>query len=115
MAKTAKTNKKTSKDLILSGSLTLRAASDIRQQILSALDENETVKLLLQEVEEVDLSFVQIFCAAHRSAIQKEKSLLVQSDLPEVFTKIIKEAGLQGHIGCSADGQESCVWIDHKI
>lgn len=115
MAKTTETHNIASKDLILSGSLSLRSASEIRQQILAALDEAETVKLLLQDVEEVDLSFVQIFCSAHRSAVLKGKSLLMQSQLPEVFTNVIEDAGLQGHIGCSADDREGCVWQDHNI
>ena len=110
MAKAKKTKSVATKDLVLSGSLSLRSASDIRKQLLVALDEADTVKLLLQDVEDVDLSLVQIICAAHRSAVSNNKVLLLQDKLPDAFVQIIEDAGLNGHIGCSTDDRGCCVW-----
>ena len=110
MAKTVKTKLKDSREVILSGSLVLSSAGDIRAQLLQALDESDIVHLMLQDVTEVDLSLVQIICAAHRSALQRKKSLVLQKDLPDSFVQIIEDAGLQDHIGCSSGTRENCVW-----
>ena len=80
--------------------------------ILMALDEAETVSLLFQDVEEVDLSLVQIICAAHRSAVRNDKELTMQGSLPDAFVQIIDDAGLNGHIGCLADARDCSVWQD---
>ncbi len=112
MTKAGETKESTVREVMLSGSLSLRSASEIRQRLLAALDEADTVKLLLRDIEDVDLSLVQIICAAHRSAILKNKSLILQNDLPEMFVQIIEDAGLDGHIGCSAEEKECCVWQD---
>ena len=110
MVKAGKTKSSAVKEVVLSGSLSLRAASEIRKQLLHALDEADTIKLLLQDVEDIDLSLVQIVCAVHRSAIQKNKSLIMQDNLPDEFIQIIEDAGLDGHIGCSSGGRDCCVW-----
>ena len=112
MTKAGKTKEATVREVVLSGSLSLRSASEIRQRLLAALDEADTVKLLLRDIEDVDLSLVQIICAAHRSALLKNKALVLQDKLPEMFAQIIEDAGLKGHIGCSADEKECCVWQD---
>ena len=110
MAKTVKTKLKDSREVILSGSLVLSSAGDSRAQLLQALDESDIVHLMLKDVTEVDLSLVQIICAAHRSALQRKKSLFLQKDLPDSFVQIIEDAGLQDHIGCSSGTCENCVW-----
>ena len=112
MTKAGKTKESTKREVVLSGSLSLGAASAIRQQLLDAFDEADTVKLLLHDIDDIDLSIVQIICAAHRSAILKNKTLILQDNLPELFAQIIEDAGLDGHIGCSADEKECCVWQD---
>ena len=64
----------------------------------------------LVDFDDVDLSLVQIICAAHRSAISNNKVLLLQDKLPDAFVQIIDDAGLNGHIGCSTDDRGCCVW-----
>ena len=111
MAKPVKAKSITRKEVVLSGSLSLSSAADNRKQLLQALDEADTVQLILQEVEDVDLSLVQIICAAHRSAIQRDKLLELQNDLPDIFTQIIEDAGLHSHIGCTSDKRGCCIWL----
>ena len=110
MVKAKKPKETTTKDVVLTGSLSLRVASDIRDQLLHALNDADVVNVRLVDTADIDLSVVQIFCAAHRSAILKNKSLILQNKLPDAFVQIIKDAGLNGHIGCSAKERKGCVW-----
>jgi ABC-type transporter Mla MlaB component len=110
MAKSAKNKIATEKEVVLSGDLTLRFAGSVRNQILQALDKAEIVHILFQDVEDVDLSFIQIICASHRSVIEKNKSLVLQDNLPAVLTQLVDESGLKGQIGCSLDIKGACLW-----
>ena len=110
MVKAKKPKDSTTKDVVFTGSLSLRVASDIRNQLIQALEDADTVNVLLKDTEDIDLSVVQIFCAAHRSAMLKNKTLILQNKLPDAFVQTINDAGLNGHIGCSAVEREGCVW-----
>ena len=110
MAKSRKIKESGTKEVVLSGSLSLRSAAEIRNQLLIALDEADTVNILLQDVEDVDLSLIQILCSAHRSAHARGKSFVMPESLPDMFVQIVEDAGFQGHIGCSDSGAEGCVW-----
>ena len=112
MVKAGKTKISAGKEVVLSGSLALRSAGEIRKQLLRAFEEADKVSLLFRDVEEVDLSLVQIICAAHHSAVRNGKTLTMQGSLPDAFTQVIDDAGLNGHISCSADARGCCVWQD---
>jgi len=100
-------------EIILSGNLSLGFAAEVRERLLQALATSATVRIVLRDVTELDLSLVQILCAAHRSAIMAGKVLVLDERLPDQFVKIIEDAGLQGHIGCSSDGRDNCIWHRH--
>ena len=110
MAKSGKVKESGTKDVLLSGSLSLGSAAEIRNQLLIALDEADTVNIMLQDVEDIDLSLIQILCSAHRSAHARGKSFIMPESLPDMFTQVIEDAGFKGHIGCSNSGAEGCVW-----
>ena len=76
------------------------------------LDEADTVSVLLQNVEDLDLSLIQILCSAHRSAHARGKSFVLPENLPDMFVQVVEDAGFQGHIGCSHSGEEGCIWKD---
>jgi ABC-type transporter Mla MlaB component len=103
-------SRKTDKPVILSGRLSLGAAAEVCNQLRQAFDAADIINILLQDVEDVDLSTVQLFCAAHRSALARNKTLVLQNNLPVLFVQLIEEAGLQGHIGCSLGAKGGCLW-----
>ncbi len=110
MAKSVKKKEAIIKEIVLTGSLSLGSVGEVRTQLQHALSEADTVKILLQDIEDIDLSIIQIICSAHRTALLRNKALILQSHLPAVFIQIIEESGLQGHIGCSHGGKDGCVW-----
>ena len=110
MAKSGKVKDSATKEVVLSGSLSLAFAAEIRNQLLHAFDEADTVHVSLKDVDDVDLSLIQILCSAHRSALARKKTLTLQKSLPDMFVQIVDDAGFQGHIGCSNGGEECCVW-----
>jgi ABC-type transporter Mla MlaB component len=110
MVKGGNVENSNTKEIVLTGSLSLAFAAEIRTQLLQALDEAETVHISMKDVDEVDLSLIQLLCSAHRSALARKKTLILQKSLPDMFVQIVDDAGFQGHIGCSNGGEECCLW-----
>ena len=82
------------REVTLAGDLTLPRAGEIREQLLSAL-EGEEVVLRFGGTGAVDLSFVQLLCAARRSASVRERRLTVAGDpVPRAVASLVRRAGL---------------------
>jgi len=58
-----------------------------------ALDSCQTIKISLKDIESIDLSCIQIFCAAHKTAFKADKRLTLDAALPEAAALAIEQAG----------------------
>ena len=97
--------------LVFSGDLTLRTATEVKKNVTKVLASSATIQVSFKDVSDVDLSFVQIICAAHRSAVTDGKKIEFPVQWPEAFVNLTKESGLNGHVGCSSDGHILCPWL----
>jgi anti-anti-sigma factor len=61
--------------LTLAGELTVLNACDIRNRLLTALDDTDGVDVDLSQVTEVDTAGVQLIVAAKREAEERHKAL----------------------------------------
>jgi len=79
------------------GKLTIEKASQFREELVSALAEASTLLIDLSDVEEIDLSGVQLIYSARRSAIAKGKELhLVGLAQPAVAKRLAAGGFLRG-------------------
>jgi len=108
MARAKKTGGK--RKLALSGDLTLLQAAQMREALQQELAAAEQLEVVFSDVGSVDLSLVQVLCAAHRSARKAGKNIILPGGLPDAFVRLIDDGGFYGHIGCSLDGRIACVW-----
>jgi len=99
---------------VFSGDLTLRRISEIKEEFSNLISGNDDVRLSLENIEDIDLSFIQVLCASHRTIINDGKTMVLTGNLPEVFRKLTLEAGLDRHIGCSLNGDVLCPWLENK-
>jgi anti-anti-sigma regulatory factor len=95
----------------LSGSLTIDRAVELRSTLLEALDSRDEVLLDLGGAGEIDLSFLQILCSAHKTSLIRHKRFALEGKRPEVLERIVKEAGFRRQAGCKLDKQKCCLWI----
>jgi anti-anti-sigma regulatory factor len=100
----------TLRKIVFTGDLTLIRAGELRDALLGELAAGDSVEIDLAKVESVDLSVMQILCAAHQSARRQGKVLHLVNALPESLLRLVDEGGFSGHIGCALDGQVACVW-----
>lgn len=98
------------KELLLSGDLVLRHIARLKGEILTALEENDHLLLDLSAAKVVDLPFLQLLCSAHRSAVQRNKSLGLTGEIPDDFRRKLDAAGFLRHVGCGLDCPKTCIW-----
>ena len=98
-----------SSSLNLSGSLTVKNAAGIRDDLLKALDGNNIINIHLEEVSEVDLSSLQVVCAAHRYALAKGKTFNL-NDPDGILISAGRAAGFSDGEKCRFAKDNECLW-----
>lgn len=95
----------------LEGIWTIERACELRQLLLECLNEEQEVIVDVGGVVEVDLSFLQLLCSAHRTFSRHHKQLSLDDDKPEALKEFVKNAGYVRTLGCHQAGGGNCLWI----
>ncbi len=97
--------------LALEGGLTIEDAAELRTVIAEALAAATHLVLDLAGVPTADLCCLQLFCAAHRTAVRSGKTLEL-SNVGEAFVRGMEETGYARHEGCLEGPFAGCLWIE---
>lgn len=84
--------------LLLRGNLTIEHAGEIKKELLSAFEQTDRLVLAIESNVIADLSFLQLLCAAHRTACKEKKTFEVDSSAASTIRGLMQEAGCQ-HAG----------------
>ncbi len=95
--------------LSLEGDMTLTDALEIKDVLLEAIDKVGTLHLEIKQAESVDISFLQLVCAAHRECFLSGKKILLQDNPGGDLKKIISKAGYSKTLGCPKDAKHTCL------
>ncbi|MBI5101001.1 MAG: STAS domain-containing protein [Nitrospirae bacterium] len=98
----------------LGGMLTLENAVAIRGVLSEELKRAGEIVLSLDPASEADVSFFQILCAAHRTALRENRQLVIKNILQAPLASCIDAAGFRREKGCSHDRDGSCLWTGGK-
>lgn len=96
-------------ELVLSGEITNRSLSELRPVLVQSLTCVNRLSLRLEDIEEVDLSLLQLLCSTHKTASLLMKELTLVAPAPSI-TRAVQEAGFFSHSRCSHGTDESCFW-----
>jgi ABC-type transporter Mla MlaB component len=98
--------------LYFEGELTVMRATEIKDNLIDALLKSQHVEIEFGEVTKVDLSCLQLMCSAHRTAVEKGKSLaLINPDVPQ-FSGIKEIVGFAVHKECRFNRKNDCLWLE---
>jgi len=93
------------------GNLDISQAGRLREELLAAFEQADTVTLRLDGVSEADLSFFQVLFAAHHEAAGRQKKLLVAGDgIQENLRRLMVDGGIVRHFDCQHDKGQRCFW-----
>ena len=99
--------------LKISGDVTIHNSGEMHRLLLELLDTADSVELALTEMGDVDMSFFQLLCSAHRTFTLKDKLLCVTGDM----NSLLDENNFSGYArikGCSNDKFKNCVLVKEK-
>lgn len=96
--------------ITLEGELTLPHAEELRSILIKALIDTNDVSIAMKNVEDVDLSCLQLLCSANRSAARLKKQIAFTGSPPELFSELVEASGFARITGCKLDCGKSCLW-----
>jgi len=99
--------------LVIAGELNIEHAQALKETLLQSLTGTGPLLLNLENVTAIDLSCLQLLCAAHRSWLKANRELTVAS-YSSVFCQTARDAGYSREMGCSIEADRSCLWLCHE-
>jgi len=97
--------------LKVSGGVTIGHACGFHEALVAALDGASELQVDLSGVTDIDLTGLQLLCAAHQSAVQVGKWFHISDGGNMTFRDMAAGAGFQRHVGCARDISYSCIWV----
>lgn len=91
--------------LEVGGSLTVSGVGELKIALQESLETGDPLELIFSEVEDVDLSFIQVVAAARDG--DRGNVLTVGAPVPEIVRESIRVAGLHNHDNCT---KPDCLW-----
>lgn len=95
--------------LSLKGDLTMEYACDIQKILLEAIDAVDSLHIGIDTARSIDVSFLQLLCAAHRECFLLEKQIRIDGDIGASMESLLERAGYSRRHGCLADVKKSCL------
>lgn len=97
--------------LTLTGSITIGQAAGLKTALLDALGAASGLRVDLSGITEIDLTGLQLLCAAHRSARLAGKQFSVNDGGNSIYSDAVIGAGFSRNAGCARDKSCSCIWV----
>ena len=92
------------------GDLSIQQAAEFKDTLIKALASSDHIILKLSECTGIDLSCIQLICAAHRTALNMNKVIELGDTLPDIVAKVVESAGYFRDKGCSLNVNHTCLW-----
>lgn len=97
--------------MVFSGDLTIGHAGALKTALAGAIkDTAQNLILDVSKVSDVDLSCLQLFCAAHRDFLKRERQLLLSAERAAVFSRAVSDSGYARTLGCHGEQNINCLW-----
>lgn len=97
--------------LTVGGVLTVKHAKALSAALLEAIRKAPAIEVDIAHIDDVDVSFAQLLCSAHRMAADMNKQMTITGLEQERFGHMLGRFGLIRHIGCNESTRNSCLWL----
>jgi len=95
--------------LVLEGDLAVDKAGALKIMLQDALKNAESVAINFKDNHKIDITFLQLVCSAHHSALLSGKNLNLSEKMPDNLKNLLKSAGYMQHPVCSFDKDRECL------
>ena len=100
------------KILTINGELTIQNIAELWKILIKSLKDTAHLALNLENITEIDMSFLQLLCSAHKTTIKSDKHFTLHCSSPEIFREAVKDSGYQQIKGCELVTDNSCLWVE---
>ena len=98
--------------LCLDGDLTIERAAELLEVCRQAVAAHDSISVTFGEVGAVDLTCLQLLCAAHRSAVAQGKQFRFAGQRPEILDEAACRAGFIRKRKCQMNPEhDDCLWL----
>lgn len=98
--------------LRLAGEVTIESAAELKKILLAALETGSDLLVDCSQATSLDLSALQLLCAAHRTACSLGKTMTLDERSGEVLAQAVGQAGFLRQRACLLSPQErACLWL----
>ena len=101
-------------ELVLDEDVTVESAQALHSALLDPQGAVSQLVVNMSGVENIDITFLQLICSAHRAAIKEGRNIKL-ANLSPAIRKVIETHGFIRHVGCRDDASGSCLWILRNI
>jgi anti-anti-sigma regulatory factor len=95
--------------VIVGETLTIETCAEFKQALSNALDTARQVVLDAHQLQQVDITSLQLICSACRVASSKGKSIAFENDIPSCIETLRTSIG--ANRSCPCNHTESCIWV----
>lgn len=101
-------------DVIVGGELNILDAEELKNIFLDVLGTCQSVLVHLKGTGHIDLPTLQLFCSAHKMALNLNKRFAFSDNVPVAVRQTVISTGYSRHIGCSLDKDNNCLWVKER-
>ncbi|MCR6641192.1 MAG: STAS domain-containing protein [Sporocytophaga sp.] len=87
--------KKNNTEILLSGNLTVSNSESIYQKILGTVTTSKKISIHLNNIENIDLTLVQILYSVKRTILKEGKELTTTANLPKDLSLLLDRNGFK--------------------
>ncbi|GAB4301834.1 MAG: hypothetical protein Fur0034_16040 [Desulfuromonadia bacterium] len=98
-------------ELVAKGFLTIDTARETAETIRAAFDRGGRVTLAFDEVQDADLTIIQILCSACRTASLLSREFMVSGEISAAVKRVVEEVGGERRSPCRHNSGLPCVWF----
>lgn len=109
------TTKGTECTITYSGSMGIAQASEMKTSLMHSSSSCTRVSLDIKAAEGLDMSIVQLLCAANMSFEKKGKTLSIADKDAERISSLLTELGYEKNFVCSESPCNTCLWKGEQI
>jgi anti-anti-sigma regulatory factor len=96
------------------GAIGIAGACMLRDALLPIQDRWSSLIVNLEDMTEIDVSGLQLLCAAHRTAVKLHKQVTLTGHLAESVHQSAANAGFLKEQACAMGGGQACLWAGRK-
>lgn len=97
--------------LTVRGALTMKHAKVLKDAFLEALRDATVIEVNVENIGDLDVTFAQLVCSAHRTAADQHKQMTITGLEQEKFSQMLGRFGFFRHIGCHESTRKTCLWL----